>query len=84
MALKKFNDLKKISLKFCDSCEIITLSISDFDKTYSNTHGIVNYNNEGTPESISYDRLSVFLALSVKELSEKIDTLSNRLDAIGA
>jgi hypothetical protein len=46
MALKKFNELKKISLKFCDSCEIITLSISDFNKTYSNTHGIVNYNNE--------------------------------------
>ncbi len=45
---------------------------------------VVNYNNDGTPESISYDRLSVFLAISIKELSEKIDSLSNRLDAIGA
>jgi hypothetical protein len=43
---------------------------------------IVNYNNEGTPESISYDRLSVFLAMSIKELSEKIDNISNRLDAL--
>jgi hypothetical protein len=45
-------------------------------------NGIVNYNNEGTPESISYDRLSVFLAVAVKELSDKIDSISNRLDAL--
>lgn len=43
---------------------------------------VVNYNNEGTPESISYDRLSVFLAIAIKELSNKIDTLSSRLDAL--
>ena len=45
-------------------------------------NGIVNYNNEGTPESISYDRLSVFLSMAINELSNKIDILSNRLDAL--
>lgn len=45
-------------------------------------NGIVNYNNEGTPESISYDRLSVFLAISVKELSAKLDSVIARLDAL--
>jgi len=45
---------------------------------------IINYNLEGTPESISYDRLSVVLAVALKELSQKVDSLSARLDALGA
>lgn len=45
---------------------------------------VVNFNNEGNPESISYDRLAVFLAVAIKELSDKVDTLSNRLDELQA
>jgi hypothetical protein len=45
-------------------------------------NGIVNYNTEGTPESISYDRLSIFLAISIKELSDKLDVITARLDAL--
>jgi hypothetical protein len=43
---------------------------------------IVNYNENNEPESISYDRLSVFLAIAIKEISDKIDLLSDRLDAL--
>jgi len=43
---------------------------------------IINYNLEGTPESISYDKLSVVLAVALKELSEKVDSISSRLDAL--
>jgi len=46
--------------------------------------GVVNYNENQEPESISYERLSVFLAMAIKELSTKVDSLSTRLDALGA
>jgi hypothetical protein len=39
--------------------------------------GVVNYDLEGLPLSISYDRLSALLVLAIKEISD-------RLDAIGA
>ena len=45
---------------------------------------IVNYNDENEPESVSYDRLSIFLAMAIKELSNKVDSLSLRLDALEA
>jgi hypothetical protein len=46
--------------------------------------GVVNYNENQEPESISYERLSVFLAMAIKELSTKVDSLSTRLDALDA
>jgi hypothetical protein len=36
---------------------------------------IVNYNAEGAPVSISYDRLSTFLLLAVKELQQEINEI---------
>lgn len=45
---------------------------------------IVNYNDDDEPESVSYDRLSIFLAMAIKELSNKVDALSTRLDALEA
>jgi hypothetical protein len=45
---------------------------------------IVNYNDDNDPESVSYDRLSIFLAMAIKELSNKVDALSTRLDALEA
>jgi len=46
--------------------------------------GVVNYNDNEEPESISYERLSVFLAMAIKELSTKVESLSTRLDALEA
>lgn len=46
--------------------------------------GVVNYNENEEPESISYERLSVFLAMAIKELSNKVDSISTRLDALEA
>lgn len=36
---------------------------------------IVNYNGEGDPVSISYDRLTTFLVMAVKELKQEIEQL---------
>jgi len=43
---------------------------------------VVNYNEENQPDGIAYDRLNASLILAIQEMSEKIDTLSNRLDAL--
>jgi len=36
---------------------------------------IVNYNDEGDPVSISYDRLTTFLVMAIKELKQEIEQL---------
>tara|TARA_R110002074_G_scaffold204421_2_gene372779 strand:+ start:973 stop:4788 length:3816 start_codon:yes stop_codon:yes gene_type:complete len=36
---------------------------------------IVNYNNDKTPESVSYDKLSVILLMEIKKLKEEIEKL---------
>jgi len=43
---------------------------------------VVNYNDQGLPESISYDRLTAHLVLAVKEISEKLNSIESRLDAL--
>ena len=45
---------------------------------------VVNYNEENKPDGIAYDRLTASLVLAIQELSEKMDGISLRLDAIGA
>ena len=43
---------------------------------------VVNYNEEGLPESIAYDRMSSLLILGIKEIKDKIDSIESRLDAL--
>lgn len=43
---------------------------------------VVNYNGEGLPDSIAYDRMSSFLILAIKEIKDKIDSIESRLDAL--
>lgn len=43
---------------------------------------VVNYTEDGLPDGIAYDRLTAHLVLAIQEMSEKIETLSNRLDAL--
>jgi hypothetical protein len=43
---------------------------------------VVNYNEENQPDGIAYDRLNASLILAIQEMSQKIDALSNRLDAL--
>jgi hypothetical protein len=37
--------------------------------------GVVNYDEEGLPLSISYDRISALLVLAIKEINERLDAL---------
>jgi hypothetical protein len=43
---------------------------------------VVNYNEENQPDGIAYDRLTASLVLAIQEVSEKIDVLSSRIDAL--
>ena len=43
---------------------------------------VVNYNEENQPDGIAYDRLTASLILAIQEVSDKIDSLSDRLDAL--
>ena len=43
---------------------------------------IVNYNSNGEPESISYDRLSALLVLAIKEIKDKLNSIEQRLDVL--
>jgi hypothetical protein len=43
---------------------------------------VVNYNEENQPDGIAYDRLTASLVLAIQEMSDKIDTLSSRIDAL--
>jgi hypothetical protein len=46
--------------------------------------GVVNYDTEDLPFSISYDRLSALLILAIKELKQEFDMVKQRLDALEA
>ena len=46
--------------------------------------GVVNYDLEGAPISIGYDRLSALLVLAIQELKSEVNTLKERLDGIQA
>lgn len=43
---------------------------------------VVNYNEENQPDGIAYDRLTASLVLAIQEMSDKIDILSSRIDAL--
>jgi hypothetical protein len=44
--------------------------------------GVVNYDKEGLPLSIAYDRMSALLVLAIKELKQEFDGIKERLDAL--
>ena len=45
---------------------------------------VVNYNDQGLPESIAYDRMSSLLVLALQEIKNSIDLIKQRLDALEA
>ena len=44
--------------------------------------GVVNYDSEGLPFSIAYDRMASLLILAIKEIKDKLDSIEQRLDAL--
>jgi hypothetical protein len=49
-----------------------------------NLRTVVNYNEENQPDGIAYDRLSASLVLAIQEMSDKVDSIQLRLDALEA
>ena len=45
---------------------------------------VVNYNDQGLPESIAYDRMSSLIVLALQEIKDSIDSVKQRLDALEA
>jgi hypothetical protein len=45
---------------------------------------VINYNQENKPDGIAYDRLTASLVLALQEMSDKIEDLQYRLDALEA
>ncbi len=45
---------------------------------------VVNYNDENQPDGIAYDRLVASVILAIQDLSNKVNSISNRLDALEA
>jgi len=45
---------------------------------------VINYNEENQPDGIAYDRLTAHLVLAIQEMSDKVNTLQSRLDALEA
>jgi hypothetical protein len=45
---------------------------------------VVNYNDQGLPESIAYDRMSSLLVLALQEIKDSVDLIGQRLDALEA
>jgi hypothetical protein len=44
--------------------------------------GIVNYDADGLPLSVAYDRMSALLVLAIKEIKDRLENIEQRLDAI--
>ena len=44
--------------------------------------GVVNYDKDDLPVSISYDRMAALLVLAIKELKQNLDIINTRLDAL--
>jgi hypothetical protein len=61
--------------------EIAGLIAEDLDQI-EEFRTVVNYNSEGLPESISYDRMSSLLILAIKEIKDKLESIEQRLDAL--
>ena len=45
---------------------------------------VINYNQENKPDGIAYDRLTASLVLALQEMSDKIEDIQYRLDALEA
>jgi hypothetical protein len=45
---------------------------------------VINYNQENKPDGIAYDRLTASLILAIQEMSDKLEDLQSRLDALEA
>lgn len=61
---------------------IITGLIAEDVEQIDKLKDFVNYNTLGETEGLAYDRLTTVLTLAIQEISNKIDTLSMRLDAL--
>ncbi len=44
--------------------------------------GVVNYDIQGAPMSIAYDRMGALLVLAIQEVKDRLDSIEQRLDAL--
>jgi hypothetical protein len=71
-----------VSFNYIGEDEVVSGLIAEELDEIDKFKGVVNYDLEGAPVSISYDRMSALLVLAIKEIKDKIDGIEQRLDAL--
>ncbi len=71
-----------VNFNYIGEDEIVSGLIAEELDEIEKFKGVVNYDLEGDPISIAYDRMSALLVLAIKEIKDKIDGIEQRLDAL--
>lgn len=71
-----------VNFNYIGEDEIVSGLIAEELDEIEKFKGVVNYDLEGDPISIAYDRMSALLVLAIKEIKDKIDGIKQRLDAL--
>jgi hypothetical protein len=71
-----------VNFNYIGEDEVVSGLIAEELDEIDKFKGVVNYDLDGAPVSISYDRMSALLVLAIKEIKDKIDGIEQRLDAL--
>jgi hypothetical protein len=71
-----------VSFNYIGEEEVVSGLIAEELDEIEKFKGVVNYDLEGAPISIAYDRMSALLVLAIKELKQDLDLVKTRLDAL--
>lgn len=74
--------IKPVNFSYIGEGETVSGLIAEDLNEIEKFRGVVNYDLDGNPASIAYDRMAALLVLAIKEIKDKIDGIEQRLDAL--
>ena len=74
--------IKPVNFSYIGEGETISGLIAEDLNEIDKFKGVVNYDIDGLPSSIAYDRMASLLVLAIKEIKDKLDGIEQRLDAL--
>jgi hypothetical protein len=74
--------IKPVNFSYIGEGEVVSGLIAEDLNEIDKFKGVVNYDIDGLPSSIAYDRMAALLVLAIKEIKDKIDGIEQRLDAL--
>ena len=75
-------NVNPVNFNYIGEDEVVSGLIAEELDEIDKFKGVVNYDLEGDPISIAYDRMSALLVLAIKEIKDKLDLIEQRLDAL--